>query len=86
VEELQVIPGLPDPNSNKIYRLQVGSFSAPDAADRTAQIIQSAGFDVAQEFNGTYYRVLVVGIPAASVYPAAQRLGAMGIGQIWVRE
>jgi cell division septation protein DedD len=84
--EVVIIPGLPDRNSGRIYRLQVGAWSAPDAAGRALQMLQSAGFSAVQEQNGSLYRVLAAGIPAADVYAAAQRLGAMGFRQIWVRE
>jgi basic membrane lipoprotein Med (substrate-binding protein (PBP1-ABC) superfamily) len=86
VGELEIIPGYPNPNNGKIYRLQVGSFSSPEAAAKVAQLVKDAGFDVAQELSDYNYRVLVTGIPASAVYPAMQRLGAIGIGQIWVRE
>jgi cell division protein FtsN len=84
--EMEIIPGYPNPNNGKIYRLQVGSFSSPEAADKLARQVKDAGFNVAQELSDYYYRVLVTDVPASAVYPATQRLGAMGIGQIWVRE
>jgi hypothetical protein len=84
--EMQVIPGLPNPNNGKIYRLQVGSFSSPEAAENVVRVIRDAGFKVIQELNDYHYRVLVLDVPAASVYPALQKLGTLGIGQVWVRE
>jgi hypothetical protein len=85
VRPLQIIPGLPDPNGNKIYRLQVGSFSAQEAAAKTAQFVRNAGFNVVQERDGSNFRVIVPDIPAAMVHSTAQRLGAIGIGEIWIR-
>ncbi|GHV96455.1 hypothetical protein AGMMS50293_27750 [Spirochaetia bacterium] len=84
--DLQIIPGLPDQNSGKIYRLQIGAYSAPDMAVRIAQQMQTVGFNAAYEQSGAFYRVLVTGIAAADVYAAAVRLGSMGFRQIWVRE
>ena len=86
VADVQIIPGLPNPNSDKIYRLQVGAYSAIEGAARAMRQLQAAGFDVAQEQAGSVYRVLAVGIPAQQIYSAAQRLGAIGFKQIWVRE
>jgi cell division protein FtsN len=82
----RVIPGIPDPNSGKNYRLQVGAFSTPEAADRIARMISSVGFNVAWEQSGLMYRILATDVPAAMVHSAVQRLGVMGINQVWVRE
>jgi len=77
---------MPDPASGRIYRLQVGAFSTREAADRVARMVGAAGFNVTQEWTGAMYRVLATGVPAAMVSPAVQRLGAIGIEQIWVRD
>jgi rare lipoprotein A len=84
--DVQIIPGIPDPNSGRLYRLQVGAYSGQDAAVRAAQQIQAAGFNAALEQAGAVYRALAMDIPAASVYAAASRLGSAGFRQIWVRE
>ena len=81
-----VSPALPDPSSGRVYRLQVGAFSTMDAANRISQLLSSVGFSVVQEHNGTTYRVLAVNVPAAMVHPAVQRLGVIGIAQVWIRE
>jgi cell division protein FtsN len=84
--EMEIIPGYPNPNSNKIYRLQVGSFATPEAAEKVALMVEDAGFSVDRELSDYNYRVLVTNIPASAVYTAAQKLGALGIGQLWIRE
>jgi hypothetical protein len=83
---MEVIPCLPDPNSGKIYRLQTGSFAMPEAAVVMAHQLSLAGFDVMLELYDLYYRVIIPNVPAINVYPILQKLGQMGIGQIWVRE
>ena len=83
---IDVIPGWPNPQSPKIYMLQVGSFSSPEAAVGSEYWVRVAGFEVAREIYDSMYRVLVVNIPAAGVYPAIQRLSAFGFKQFWVRE
>jgi hypothetical protein len=86
INEVQVIPGFPDPNNGRVYRLQVGSFYSEPGAALAYQQLVSAGFTAAWEYSHNAYRVLVVGIPASSVYSTIYRLGAMGFRQIWVRE
>jgi cell division septation protein DedD len=86
--EVEIIPRLPDPANGKVYRLQIGAFSASDTAYKTALAARAAGFDVALERNenGSIHRALVINVPSAMVNYAAQRLGQIGIKQIWVRE
>jgi hypothetical protein len=85
-EDVQIVPDLPDRNSGKLYRLQIGAYSAQNTALRAAEYIKSVGFDVELEAAGSIYRVLVKGIAAPDVYSASIKLGALGFGQIWVRE
>jgi len=86
-DDLEIIPGLPDANSGKIYRLQLGtSFPTKDAANEMAEMIAGVGFKVALELDGPQYRVTAVDIPSTMVFFALQRLGFMGIRQIWVKE
>jgi cell division protein FtsN len=83
---VQIKPGIPDKNSGKIYKLQVGAFSSIDTATAVYQQVRAAGFDGVLEQAGTWYRVLATGISAANVYAAAQRLGAVGFKEVLVRE
>jgi cell division protein FtsN len=69
-----------------LFRLQVGAFEVRDSADRASQRIRDAGFEVEQEHAGAIFRVLVTGISASDVHAASVKLGALGFGQIWVRE
>jgi hypothetical protein len=86
VGDVMVMPGLPDPNSNKVYRLQVGSFNSQNAAAHTYRSLQDAGFNPVYEHSQNFYRVIIADIPAASVANTVQRLGAIGIREVWVRE
>jgi hypothetical protein len=85
IRPIQIIPGLPDPHSNRVYYLQVGSFTAQEAAARTAQYLIRAGVNVVYERDGYNIRVIVPGVPAAMVHSTIQRLGSLGIGEVWVR-
>jgi cell division septation protein DedD len=86
VRPMRIIPGLPSPNSGRIYSLQIGSFAGPDAAAKTAQFIRNAGFHVVYERDGYNYRVVVPNVQAQMVHSTIQRLGALGIGEVWVRQ
>jgi len=81
-----VSPGLPDPNSNKRYRLQVGAFTDQNAAAHTFRSLQDAGFNPVYEHSQNFFRVIIADVPASNVASTVQRLGAIGIRQVWVRE
>jgi hypothetical protein len=81
-----VMPGLPDPNTNKKYRLQVGAFTDQNAAAHTFRSLQDAGFSPIYEHSQNFYRVIIADVPASSVASTIQRLVSIGISQIWVRE
>jgi hypothetical protein len=80
----QIIPGLPNPNTDKVYRLLVGTYPGVDSAFPVYKQLQAAGFEVAQEQAGDMCKVFVADIPASRVYYAAKRLGAIGFSQIWI--
>jgi hypothetical protein len=83
---VEVMPGLPNPNSNRVYQLQVGAFSN-DNALRVAQQLRSLGYGASMGHIGNnIFGVSVIGIPAQHVANTIQRLGALGFRQIWVRE
>jgi hypothetical protein len=86
VGDVMVSPGLPDPNVNKMYRLQVGAFNSQNAAANTFRSLQDAGFNPVYEHSQNFYRVIIADVPASSVASTVQRLGTIGIRQIWVRE
>ena len=84
--EVRIIPGLPNPSNNRIYRLLVGTFMDEGRAHAANQRIQAGGFETVRELVDNGHRVFAVNIPAASVQDAATRLGALGFRQIWVYE
>ena len=83
---IKVVPGLPNPNSRKIYRLQVGAYSMAGTADFAERELKAAGFKTQREARGSLTRVLAVGIQATDVKSAVQTLEAAGFGEVWVRE
>ena len=87
VYNIRIIPDrLPDPNTNRVYRLLVGTYPGLDSAFPIYRQLQAAGFQVEQEQAGEMCRVFAAGIPASQVYYAAQRLGAIGFEQVWIHE
>jgi len=84
--DVMVSPGLPDPNTNRKYRLQVGAFNSQNAAAATFRSLQDAGFSPVYEHSQNFYRVIIADIPASSVASTVQKLGSIGIRQVWVRE
>jgi len=84
--DVMVSPGLPDPNSNRKYRLQVGAFNSQNAAAATFRSLQDAGFSPVYEHSQNFYRVVIADIPASSVASTVQKLASIGIRQVWVRE
>jgi cell division septation protein DedD len=83
---IKLIPKLPDPNSGKVYRVQVGAFSRVALAQVCFDRLKTAGFTPSYEQNGSLYRVVISGIKAADVSYAAQRLTAAGFTEAWIRE
>ena len=84
--KIRVIPGLPDPTSGRIYRLQVGAWSDTDNASVAFRQLQGAGFNTIQEYSKDVYKVSAFGIPAADVSFVVQQLGSMGFREIYISE
>jgi hypothetical protein len=83
---IKVVPCLPNPNSGKMYRLQVGAYARKETADFAERELKAAGFKTKREARGSLCRVLAVDIPAAEVKPAVQAIESAGFGEVWVRE
>ena len=83
----KVVPGLPASNTNKRYRLQVGAFSAVEAATTLAQSIATLSFNtIIEQSPDNLYRVVAIDVPATMVSSAVQRLGIAGVKEVWIRE
>ena len=81
-------PTLPDPRSKNLYRLLVETCPSVERANIVYRQLDKAGFKVVLEQAGNMCSVFAAGIPASQVYYAAQRLGAIGFGQVqvWIQE
>jgi len=83
---IKIIPKLPDPNSGKVYRIQVAAFSHIALAQVCFDRLKAAGLSPAYEQNGSIFRVVLSGIKAGDVSNIAQRLSAAGFTEAWIRE
>jgi len=83
---IMVIPGLPDPDSGKIFQLLIGNFSEQQNADHIYQLLRDSGFDAVKDQRGDIYRVYAQNVPSQIVLFAVQRLGIMGFSHVWVQE
>jgi hypothetical protein len=82
----RIIPRIPDPATNKIYRIQVGAFlderNATDAYRRLAEAGLSPGYERYNE----YYRIVLTGVRANEIENIAWRLGAARFPEALLRE
>ncbi|GHT61147.1 hypothetical protein FACS1894109_19490 [Spirochaetia bacterium] len=81
-----ITPYMPNPNSGKIYRVQVGSFTdtwhAKEAFDRLTMV----GFKPAFERYGDYIRVVIPGIKTVDMPAVARLIGQVGFREALIRE
>jgi hypothetical protein len=67
------------------FRIQVGSYSNADNARSVFNHLSAAGFSPSYERYGSFYRVVIPGIPEREIPDISRRLGAAGFQDIWVR-
>ncbi len=73
------------PSGEQRWRIQLGSFSKPENADRFVVQLRKDGFNPAIERNGTMTRVVLAGIPDSALGSMKDRLAAAGYGNCLVR-
>jgi hypothetical protein len=83
---MNVTPGMPDPYSNGVYRVQVGSFSNTGLAQQCFNRLKAAGLTPFYEQYGSLYRVVISGIQAADMAGVIRRLETAGFTDAWIRE
>ena len=82
-----VIKGsIPQAESTKLYRLQVGAYKIPRNAVDAYDKLKSAGLNPAYEQSGEFYRVVLAGLKAADIQSVAQKLGNAGFREALIRE
>jgi cell division septation protein DedD len=83
---INITPGIPNPNTNQIYRLQLGAFSNTGNAAQCFQRLVSAGLSPCYEQYGSLHRIVLPGIRAADISRIIQRLEAAGFTDVWIRQ
>jgi len=83
---IRIIPGLPDPGSPRIYRIQVGSYAVHNTADLMAQRLRAAGLQAGIEYYNSLKRVFVPGVRAEDAGSIVQMLESLGFAEVWIRE
>ena len=83
---INVIPVMPDPYGNGVYRVQVGAFANTGLAQQCFDRVRNAGLFPYYEPYGSMYRVVIVGVRAADMPGVVQRLDAAGFTDVWLRE
>jgi cell division septation protein DedD len=76
---------MPDPNSNAVYRVQVGSFENRNLARAVFDRLKNAGFNPSYQPYNNMFRVVIPGIRAADMPQVARRLWAAGFTSAWIR-
>ena len=66
--------------------MQVGSYSNTALAQESYNRLESAGFRPAFERYGDLHRVVISGVRASDMTQVAQRLGAAGFAEVWIRQ
>jgi len=82
----RVVPGLPSPYGDRLYRLQVGSWPYMNNAFVAFLQLREADFSTIHEYAHGLYRVYAAGIHSTQVRHAVQRLGDMGFMEIHISE
>jgi hypothetical protein len=84
--QIRIVPGLPSPDSPRIYRLQVGSYAVHNTADMMVQRLRSAGLQAGIEYYNSLKRVFVPGVRAVDAASVVQILELLGFEEVWIRE
>jgi cell division protein FtsN len=72
--------------SNKLYRLQVGSFLISANAVRAFNRLENAGLQPVYEKYGKYTRVVLPDIREKDISLYTEKINAAGFREIWRRE
>jgi len=84
--QIRVIPCLPNPDSRRVYRIQVGSYAVHNTADLMARRLTDAGLQAGIEYYNSLKRVFVSGVSAADAVTVVRTLEFLGFQEVWIRE
>ena len=77
---------IPQADSTKLYRLQVGAYVVPRNAVEAFEKLKNSGLNPAYEKSGDFYRVVLAGLRAGDIQSIAQKLGDAGFREAIIRE
>ncbi|MDR2078694.1 MAG: SPOR domain-containing protein [Treponema sp.] len=83
---VNVIPQLPGPGDNTLYRVQIGAFKTRLNAEEVFNRLLTAGFSPVFEVGGGLTRVLIPWIRGYEVQALGERLYREGFREVWLRE
>jgi cell division protein FtsN len=79
-------PAVPESETGKIYRIQVGAYKTPRNAVDTFQRLRGAGLNPSYERHDEYYRVVLSGVKSEELKAVSVKLGEAGFGEAILRE
>ncbi|MDR1597149.1 MAG: SPOR domain-containing protein [Treponema sp.] len=83
---VNVIPRMPDPRDNTLYRVQIGAFKTRLNAQEVFDRLLNAGFSPAFEVGGGLTRVLIPWMRGYEIQALGERLYRAGFREVWLRE
>ena len=85
-QSLRVIGRIPRPNSEKLYRIQVGAFREIANAERAFNRLRNAGLNPVYENYLNYRRVILAGISANNVPRILNTVSNARFLEVWISE
>ncbi|MDR1929518.1 MAG: septal ring lytic transglycosylase RlpA family protein [Treponema sp.] len=79
-------PAVPETETGKLYRIQVGSYKTPRNAVDAFGRLREAGLNPAYERYDDYYRVVLPRVKSEDLKAVAAQLGTAGFGEAILRE
>lgn len=85
-QNLKITGRIPQPDSDKFYRIQLGSFKVPRNAELTFSRLKNAGFDPVYENYRDFTRVLLTGLNARNTSMILKTIELIGFKEVWIME
>jgi len=79
-------PAIPETNTGKTYRVQVGAYREIRYAEETFKKLKNAGFNPEYEKHGDFYRIVLPGLKQSDLAEVSERLGRAGFREVVLRE
>jgi cell division septation protein DedD len=83
---LKITGSIPDPNSTKLYQIQVGAFKIYSNAQRLFERLTNSSFNPVYEKYQDFTRVIIPGVNAKDISNYLERLKRMGFQEVFIKE